>query len=100
LIENLPEGACVEVPCTADARGITPERVGPLPEPLAELDRAYLRVCELAVRAFLEGRRELVYEAVEADPATIGQRVSRTEIRAACDELFESHGDLMPPTLR
>lgn len=100
LIDNLPDGACVEVPCTADARGITADSLGSLPEQLAELDRAYLRVCELAVRAYLEGRLELVYEAVEADPATIGQGVSHERIRAACDELFAAHGDLMPPALR
>jgi len=97
LITNLPTGACVEVPCTADGRGITPDVVGELPEPLAELDRAYLRVCELTVRAFLEGRRELVVDAVALDPATMGQGVSPEHVRAACDELFAAHGDLMPP---
>jgi alpha-galactosidase len=31
LIENLPPECCVEVPCTADANGITPHAVGTLP---------------------------------------------------------------------
>ena len=30
-IENLPEGACVEVPCLVDHNGIQPTRVGRLP---------------------------------------------------------------------
>lgn len=95
LITNLPRGACVEVPCTADRRGITPEAVGALPEPLVALDRAYLAVCELAVRAFLEGDRELVYEAVATDPATRGQGVSSEDVRRACDDLFAAHGELV-----
>src|SRR3954447_5220354 len=37
LVENLPPGCCVEVPCVADGRGITPEPVGALPTHLAAL---------------------------------------------------------------
>src|SRR5690606_11491346 len=37
LIDNLPEGACVEVPCLVDANGITPTRQGGLPPHLAAL---------------------------------------------------------------
>jgi alpha-galactosidase len=100
LIENLPEDACVEVPCSADAEGIRPHRVGALPPQLAALDRAYLAVCELAVRAYLEGRRDWVYHACAVDPGVAGQGVSLERIWAACDELFEAHGALIPPELR
>ena len=31
LIDNLPQGACVEVPCLVDRNGIQPTRVGALP---------------------------------------------------------------------
>jgi len=100
LITNLPDGACVEVPCTADREGIRPHPVGALPPHLAALDRAYLAVCELAVRAYLEGRREHVYHACALDPGVVGQGVSLERIWAACDELFEAHGDLIPEELR
>jgi alpha-galactosidase len=100
LIENLPEDACVEVPCTADGDGIRPHAVGALPPQLAALDRAYLGVCELAVRAYLEGRREWVYHACALDPGVAGQGVSLQRIWAACDELFAAHGDLIPAELR
>jgi alpha-galactosidase len=100
LIENLPEGACVEVPCTANGSGIRPQPVGALPPQLAALNRTYLNVCELAVRAYLEGRRELAYQACALDPGTSGQSVSLETIWAACDELFEAHGELMPAELR
>jgi alpha-galactosidase len=100
LISNLPEDACVEVPCTADGDGIRPRRVGALPPQLAALNRSYLNVCELAVRAYLERRREWVYHACALDPGTSGQSVSLDRIWAACDELFAAHGDLVPAELR
>ena len=92
LIDNLPRGACVEVPCVADRAGITPTAVGELPPHLAALDRAYLAVVELAVRAYLEDRPELAYQACALDPGVGGQSVSLAEIWATCDELFAAHG--------
>ena len=100
LIDNLPQDACVEVPCLADADGITAEPVGALPAQLAALNRWYLSVCELTVRAYLEGRRDFVYHACALDLGTAGQHPSLDGIWAACDELFEAHGDLIPANLR
>jgi alpha-galactosidase len=100
LIHNLPEDACVEVPCTADGDGIRPHPVGALPPHLAALDRAYLAVGELTVRAYLEGRRDWVYHACALDPGVVGQGVSLERIWAACDELFEAHGELVPAEVR
>jgi len=54
LIANLPEGACVEVPCLVDARGIHPCAVGNLPPQLAALNRSNIAVQELAVKAAVE----------------------------------------------
>jgi alpha-galactosidase len=100
LIDNLPQDSCVEVPCVARAGGITPEPIGVLPPQLAALNRSYLNVCELTVRAYLEGKRDLVCQACAIDPATAGQQVSLDHVWAACDELFEAHGDLLPADLR
>jgi alpha-galactosidase len=100
LIANLPEDACVEVQCTADGDGIRPRRVGALPPQLAALNRSYLNVCELAVRAYLEGRRDWVYHACAVDPGTSGQRVSLDRVWTVCDELFAAHGELIPAELR
>jgi alpha-galactosidase len=91
LIDNLPQGACVEVPCVADSSGITPTPMGELPPHLAALDRAYLAVVELAVRSYLDGRPELAYQACALDPGVSGQNVSLDEIWATCDELFAAH---------
>ncbi len=92
LIANLPDGACVEVPCVADRSGITPTPMDALPPHLAALDRAYLAVVELAVRAYLDGRPELVHHACALDPGVAGQGVSLEEIWATCDELLAAHG--------
>ena len=92
LIDNLPQGACVEVPCVADRSGITPTAMGELPPHLAALDRAYLAVVELAVRAYLDDRPELAYQACALDPGVSGQNISLDEIWATCDELFAAHG--------
>src|SRR5690554_5771751 len=45
LIDNLPEGCCVEVPVLASKRGLSPMHVGPLPEHLAVMNNTSAR-CE------------------------------------------------------
>ena len=41
LIENLPEGCCVEVPCLVDRSGVHPVWIGALPPQLAAVNRNY-----------------------------------------------------------
>lgn len=98
-IGNLPEDCCVEVPCLVDRAGVQPTRVGNLPPQLAALNRLYLNVCELTVRAALEERRDLVYQAALLDPATAAA-LSADEIVRLCDELIGAHGDLIPAGIR
>jgi alpha-galactosidase len=73
--------------------------VGSLPPKLAALNRLYLNVCELTVRAALEERRDLVYQAALLDPATAAT-LSIDEIIRVCDELIGAHGDLIPAGIR
>jgi len=54
LISNLPDECCVEVPCLVGAGGAKPVHVGALPPQLAALNRTFLNVVELTVRAALE----------------------------------------------
>ena len=70
LIDNLPAGCCVEVPCLVDGNGIQPIKVGPLPTQLAALNRTNINVQELIVEAALTGSKEAVYHAVMLDPLT------------------------------
>src|SRR4051794_22767682 len=99
LIQNLPQGAAVEVPCSIDELGVHPQVVGALPPQCAALNTAYLAVCELTVRAALEGDPRLVRQAAMMDPnASATLRVD--DIWALCDALTEAHGDVLPEALR
>jgi alpha-galactosidase len=98
-IGNLPADCCAEVPCLVDRAGVQPTRVGSLPPQLAALNRLYLNVCELTVRAALEERRDLVYQAALLDPSTAAT-LSIDEIVRVCDELIDAHGELIPAGIR
>jgi alpha-galactosidase len=99
LIDNLPAGACVEVPCLIDRTGVQPTRVGALPAQCAALNRTFLNVVELTVRAALEEDRELVHQAALLDP-NASASLDMDTIRTVCDELLEAHADVLAPGLR
>jgi alpha-galactosidase len=99
LIDNLPADACVEVPCLVDGTGVQPVRVGALPPQLAALNRTYLNVAELTVRAALDGRPEYVRQAVMLDPNAAAS-LSLEAIWDMCDDLVAAHGDALPEPLR
>jgi alpha-galactosidase len=94
LIDNLPAGCCVEVPCVADENGITPQRIGALPPQLAGLIQTNVNVQALTVEAALTGRRDLVDHAAMLDPHTAAE-LSLDEIHELVDELLAEHGNLI-----
>jgi len=96
LIENLPEGCCVELACLVDANGVQPTRFGALPPQCAALNRTNVNVQELAVRAALTGDKEHAYHAVALDPLT-GALLTLGQIRAMTDELFAAHARFLAP---
>jgi alpha-galactosidase len=95
LIDNLPAGCCVEVPCLVDANGVQPTHVGPLPPQCAALNRTNINVQELAVAAALTGDRSHVYQAVMLDPLTAALLDLR-QIRAMVDDLFAAEAHWLP----
>jgi alpha-galactosidase len=99
LITNLPADCCVEVPAQVDADGIHPRSVGELPLQLLALNRTFLNVVELTIRAVLDGDRRHVYHAAMLDPNTAAT-LTLPAIEALCDELLAAHGDLMPKSIR
>ncbi|XVQ84383.1 hypothetical protein ACQP2K_37050 [Microbispora siamensis] len=99
LIGNLPESSCVEVPALVDADGVHPRPVGELPIQLVALNRTFLNVVELTVRAVLDGDRRHVHHAAMLDPNTAAT-LPLPAIEALCDELIEAHGDLLPEGVR
>jgi alpha-galactosidase len=99
LIASLPDECCVEVPCHVGAGGANPVPVGALPPQLAALNRTFLNVVELTVRAALDGSRDHVYQAALLDPNT-SATLTTAQTAAMCDELFDAHQRLLPPALR
>ena len=99
LIPNLPHGCCVEVPCLADRAGVQPTAVGALPPQLAALNRTFANVCELTVRAALDGSRQHVYHAALLDPNAAGT-LSPEAICAMVDDLIDAHGDALDERIR
>ncbi len=95
LISNLPENACVEVPCVVDRSGIMPTYIGDLPEQLAALNRTNINTQLLTIEAAITGKREAVYQAALLDPHTAAE-LSMDDIISMCDELIEAHGDWLP----
>ncbi len=98
LIDNLPHGACVEVPCRIDADGIHPLRIGALPPQCAALNRTFLNVAELTVCAALEERRDYVHHAVLLDPSAAAT-LTTTQAHELVDEMIVAHGELLPAGL-
>jgi len=99
LISNLPEGYAVEVPCVVDRLGVRPERVGALPAQCAAVNRPFVSVGELTVRAAIEGDPRMVRQAAMVDPNTAAT-LTLDEIWDLCGELTAAHGDLLPEELR
>lgn len=95
LIDNLPEEACVEVPCLVDAAGVTPCHVGALPVQLAALNMTNINVQLLAVEAAVTRKKDAVYQAAMLDPHTAAE-LSLDEIVSLCDDLIEAHGNWLP----
>jgi alpha-galactosidase len=94
LIDNLPEGCCVELACLIDANGVQPTHFGALPPQCAAVNRTNVGVQELTVQAALTGDREHVYHAVALDPLT-GALLTLEQIRAVTDELIAAHAPFL-----
>jgi alpha-galactosidase len=98
LIASLPDECCVEVPCLVGAGDPKPVPVGTLPPQLTALNRTFLNVVELTVRAALDGSRDHVYQAALLDPNT-GATLTTEQTVAMCDELIHAHRHLLPAAL-
>jgi alpha-galactosidase len=96
LIDNLPQGGCVEVACLIDRTGIRPTHFGPLPEQLAALNRAHMAVHELVVDALLKRDRQSALHALMLDPLTAAV-CSLEEIERLFDEMWEAQRPYLRP---
>lgn len=89
MIENLPDGTCVEVPCTVDASGVSPHHVGALPIHLAALCRGIADMQTLASDAFLEKDLTKAFRACLIDPCAAAS-ATPAQIRQCFNELLEA----------
>jgi alpha-galactosidase len=95
LIDNLPQGCCVEVPCLVDKNGIQPTKIGMLPPQLAALMQTNINVQSLTVEAALTGKREHIYHAAMLDPHAAAE-LSLDQIWAMVDDLIVAHEGWLP----
>lgn len=95
LISNLPEKACVEVPCLVNGNGVLPTRFGELPPQCAALNRTNINMQLLTVEAALTGRKEHIYHAAMLDPHTSAE-LSLDDIVSMCDEMIEFNRAFLP----
>ena len=95
LIENLPQDACVEVPCLVDGQGLHPCYVGQLPVQLAAMNMTNINVQLLTIEAAVTRKKEHIYQAAMLDPHTASE-LSIDDIVKMVDELIAAHGDWLP----
>ncbi|MEI9598507.1 alpha-glucosidase/alpha-galactosidase [Moellerella wisconsensis] len=95
LIDNLPEGCCVEVACLVDAMGIRPTKVGKIPSHLAALMQTNINVQMLLTEAVINQDKQQIYRAALLDPHTAAV-LGIDEIYALVDDLIKAHGNWLP----
>jgi len=95
LITNLPENACVEVPCLVNGNGIHPCHVGALPVQCAAMNMTNINVQLITIEAAVTRKREHIYQAAFLDPHTASELDIDT-IKKMVDELIEAHGNYLP----
>ena len=95
LITNLPENACVEVPCLVDGYGVHPCHVGALPVQCAAMNMTNINVQLLTIEAAATRKKEHIYQAAMLDPHT-GSELDIDTIKKMVDDLIEAHGNYLP----
>lgn len=93
-IENLPDDACVEVPCLVNGDGVHPCHVGRLPVQLAAMNMTNINTQLMTIEAARTGSRDAIYQAAMLDPHT-GAQLTIDQIVSMCDAMIEAHGDYM-----
>ncbi len=92
FVQDLPPDAIVEVPAWADHRGITPIRIGRLPEALAAYCRTQVSIQKLIIEAYATRKKNLLLQALLLDPT-----VNHVEnARRLLDDMLSLQADYLP----
>jgi alpha-galactosidase len=95
VVPNLPADRAVEVPVMADAAGIHPISLGPLPDPIAKLLLPGVNVHQLAVEAAMRGSKEIALQALLIDPVVNSAEAAVKLL----DELWEVNRPYIRPCI-
>ena len=95
VIPNLAAEAAVEVPIMADADGIRPISLGPLPDAIAKLLMMQVNVQQLAVEAAVRASKEIALQALLIDPV-VNSAEAAVQI---LDELWEINRPYIRPCI-
>ena len=91
-IENLPRDVVVEIPAIADAGGLHPIHVGPLPEAPAAYIRTQTSIQRILTEAYRTRSRKLLLQALLLDPFVDSVR----EARKLLDEMLDLQAAFLP----
>lgn len=94
-ITNLPNEACVEVPCLINSKGIHPKFHQALPLVCAAVNMTNINVQLLTMAGAYHRDRKMIYQAAYLDPHTSAE-LSLSDIERLCDALFEAHQAYLP----
>ena len=95
LIDNLPIGCTVEVPCLVERNGIQPTHVGLIPPHLAAIMQSSVSVQGSVVDALINENRDSIYHAAMMNPHTAAE-LDLNQIWQMVDQLIEAHNHWMP----
>jgi alpha-galactosidase len=96
LVPNLPACAAVEVPAVVNAEGVHGVGIGDLPPGLAAVLSRHAMVQELTADAALAGSRDLLRQAMAADPL-LDATLEPSQIEALTQEMLAANAALLPP---
>jgi len=91
-VENLPEDAIVEVPALVDKNGIHPQRIGKLPQALADFSRTQISIQKLIIEAYKTKSKNLLLQALLLDPVV--DNVENAE--KMLDEMLRLQSEFLP----
>ncbi|MFC5595987.1 family 4 glycosyl hydrolase [Deinococcus cellulosilyticus] len=99
LIPNLPDDACVEVPCKVTSGGLLPVAVGKIPPQCAGLNLTNIALQRTIVDAVIEQDARAVRAGFALDPLTASV-LDLPAIRQLAEDLLHAQGKWLPGWLQ
>mgnify|MGYP003345791012 FL=1 len=91
---DIPDGAVVESMCAVDGAGVHPGHPVYAPPVLGEYLRRVSAAQEMTVEAALSGDRDLVFQAMLADP--LASRIDFDELRTLTNDMIDATAPWLP----